>query len=549
MLVSNINKYSLIIITSLVLGACQFSPVKTPEQAPPADSTVKMPTSTQTNKPTVSDKRKQQIKQAIQQADTDKPVQVNDLWVKIANELEFDRHVDHPAVREKIIWYQNNQDYLYRVAERAAPYLYYITSEIEQRNLPMDLALLPIIESAYHPFAYSPSRASGIWQFMSATGKQYGLQQNWWYDGRRDIVASTQAALKYLTTLNKQFNGDWPLALAAYNAGPGNVSKAIKRNAVKGKATDYWSLKLHRETRHYVPGLMAIAEIISNPDKYNVTFTPIPNRPHFSIVNIMNQIDLATVADLSGLEMDAVYQLNPGFNRWATAPGGPHRLILPLDVTQTFKQRLAQLPENERLQWQKHKIKQGETLSQIARKYATNVHALKSSNRLKTSRIRAGHYLLIPTAKRPLKSYTLSQESRKYKGLKRSQDGQDYIYRIKRGDTLWDISRHYGISVTQLCRWNGISRKSTLRLGQKLHIRIDPEQESPKFIKAATQVTDSGLYKIDYQVQDGDSLWLIARHFGVTVKQLKDWNNLVNGRYLQPGQNISVFTDKKPTGA
>ncbi len=555
MLILNTRKLIIIIIASLSLGACNFSPTKsTSKQSIPEKKPVyvvhpsgKLSKSINSESLARIEKKKRALDFKLQE--TEETIQATNLWEVIASELEFERPINHPAVQEKIRWYKKNQEYLDRVADRATPYLHYIIHELKQNDLPIDLALLPIVESAYQPFAYSPSRASGLWQFMPATGKQFGLKQNWWYDGRRDIVASTNAAIKYLKQLNQQFNGDWPLTLAAYNAGPGNIQKAIRNNSKKGKPTDYWNLKLHRETRHYVPSLIALAEILVHEQKHNVQFKPISNQKYFQIVDIKNQIDLAIVSDMTKMDMDSIYQLNPGFNRWATAPNGPHRLLIPVNIADSFTQKLASLPESERLTWRKHKIKSGETLSQIAQIYRTNVHALKTTNRLKNSRIRAGKFLLIPTSKRSPESYTLSQDSRRYKGLKRSNDGNDYIYRIKRGDNLWDISRHYGVSVAQLCRWNGINRRSTLRLGQKLLIKIKPDQSSPNNIKIASKKSSNGLYKVDYEVQDGDSLWLISKQFGVSVKELKRWNNLANGRYLQPGQNINVYTDKKPTGA
>lgn len=554
MLISNTRKLIIIIIASLGLGACNFSPLKPTISEPHTKSepnyiihpSEPIPDSDITE----STQRIAKKKRAVESENIiKKATQSNDLWKIISADLQLNRPIDHPSVKEKIRWYQKNQDYIDRVVDRATPYLHYIVHELKQNNLPIDLALLPIVESAYHPFAYSPSRASGLWQFMPATGKQFGLKQNWWYDGRRDIVASTKAAIKYLKQLNVLFNGDWPLALAAYNAGPGNVKKAIKKNNKRGQPSDYWHLQLHRETRDYVPNLIALAEILANQEHYKIKFNPIPNSTHFKIVNIKNQIDLAAVSEITKLDMDSIYRLNPGFSRWATAPNGPHRLLLPNNVAEDFQQKLAQLPKSERLSWREHKIKSGETLSEIAEIYGTNVHALKTTNRLKNNRIRAGKFLLIPISKQPAESYTLSQESRRYKGLKRSSDGKDYIYRIKRGDNLWDISRHYGVSVAQLCHWNGINRRSTLRLGQKLHIKINPEKPISKFAKISTKKSVNGLYKVNYEVQDGDSLWLISRQFGVSVKELKRWNNLVNGRYLQPGQSINVFIDKKPTDA
>ena len=381
-------------------------------------------------------------------------------------------------------------------------------------------------------------QASGIWQFIPATGKRFGMKQNWWYDGRRDIIAATDGALDYLQSLHKRFNGNWFHALAAYNAGEGNVEKAIRRNKKAGKGTDFWSLRLPRETRSYVPSLLAVAEVLRNNAKYNINFKTIPNKPYFEKIDVSSQIDLATAAKLSGLTMDELYTLNPGFSRWATDPKGPHRLLIPLDKANTFKQKLATLPKSERISWKQHKISKGESLSQIAARYQTSVTALKNINRLKNSRIRAGHSLLIPTAKEDSRFYTLSADARKFKGLKKTGNGKRYIYSVKRGDNLWDIGRHYGISVNQLTRWNGISKKSLLKPGQKLTVWVkqDKNSTSNNLIKTVANNTKPTAYV----VKRGDSLWLIARKFDIHVNDLLRWNKLKKGKHLQPGQSLIV---------
>lgn len=461
----------------------------------------------------------------------------DDIWALIREGLELDRDLDQRGVQTRIKWFAKNQQYIDRVVERAEPYLFHITSRLKERDMPLDLALLPIVESAYQPFAYSRSHASGIWQFISSTGKQYGLKHNWWYDGRRDIVAATDAALDYLAMLHKRFNGDWQHALAAYNTGEGNVERAIRRNKKAGKKTDFWSLRLPRETRGYLPSLLAIAEVLRNK-KYNIRFNPIPNTAYFESIDAGSQIDLATVAKLSGLSIAEVYTLNPGFNRWATDPDGPHRLLIPVAKAAQFKQGLAALPASERLTWKKHTIREGESLNRIAARYQTSVSALKQTNRLRGDLIRAGRALLIPVAKQPGNYYSLSADARKFSALKKTADGKSYIYTIKRGDNLWDIGRHYGISVRQLIEWNGLYQKSILRPGQKLTVWIkdDPAQARQNLIKAVAKKTNNGLYT----VRRGDSLWLIARKFNIRVKDLLEWNDLKRGKYLQPGQNLIV---------
>ena len=462
----------------------------------------------------------------------------DDIWALIRENLELERELDRRGVQARIKWLVKNQQYIDRVVERAEPYLFHITARLKARAMPLDLALLPIVESAYQPFAYSRSHASGIWQFIASTGKHYGLQHNWWYDGRRDIVAATDAALDYLAMLHKRFNGNWQHALAAYNAGEGKVERAIRRNKKAGKATDFWSLRLPRETRGYLPNLLALAEVLHNK-KHNIRFNPIPNQPYFERIDAGSQIDLATVAKLSGLTIAEVYMLNPGFNRWATAPDGPHRLLIPVAKAARFKQGLAALPASERLTWKKHTIREGESLNRIAARYQTSVSALKQTNRLSSDLIRAGHALLIPVAKQPGAYYSLSADMRRFGNLKKTGDGKRYVYTIKRGDNLWNISRHYGISVRQLTAWNGIYPKSILRPGQKLTVWVKDNTRKPRrqnLIKAVAKKTANDLYT----VRRGDSLWLIARKFNIRVQDLLAWNNLRQGRHLQPGQNLIV---------
>ena len=469
----------------------------------------------------------------------------DNLWMLIRDHLVFENNINRKKVKNKVAWFSRNQQYIDRVVGRAEPYLYHIITRLKEREMPLDLALLPIVESAYQPFALSPSRASGIWQFIPSTGKRYGLKQNWWYDGRRDIVASTDAALDYLESLHKRFNGNWFHALAAYNSGEGNVERAIRKNKKLGKNTDFWTLKLPSETRSYVPSLLAIAEVLKNSDKYKINFGKIKNIPYFEVIDVKTQIDLATVSNLSGLTIDEVYLLNPGFNRWATDPSGPHQILIPVGKAQKFKEKLAALPKSERIAWKQHIIRKGESLGLIAERYKTSVSAIKQTNRLKGNMIREGKSLLIPSSKQPTKFYSLSIEARKFRGLKTS-DGKRYTYIVKRGDNLWDIGRNYGISVGQLTKWNGIAKKSFLRPKQKLIIWINEEDSNNKN-NNKIQASSFNESTTEYVVKKGDSLWLIARRLDIHVADLLEWNNIRKNKALQPGQKlrINIETEKE----
>jgi len=463
----------------------------------------------------------------------------DDIWLRMRDQLILDRHIHNASVKSRLAWYGRHQAHLDRVVKRAQPYIYHIVNELEKRNMPVELALLPIVESAYQPFAYSRSHASGIWQFIPSTGKHYGLKQNWWYDGRRDIVAATDAALRYLDKLNKEFGGDWLLALAAYNTGERNVARAIARNKKAGKKFDFWSLRLPRETRGYIPSLLAVAELLAKPRQHGVQWQSIENKAYFTRVNIERQLDLATAAKLAVINMDEMYTLNPAFNRWATDPDGPHFLLIPEEKSEVFVSALKRLPETERISWKRHIIKKGENLGQIARRYHSSVSAVKQTNNLRSNLIREGHSLLIPNSKEPLKHYTLSQDSRRYKNLKSTGDGKNHLYTIRRGDTLWDIGRHYGVSVKQLCAWNGLNSQSILRPGRKLSLYLTAfEKNTAKAIPAS--YSRKNTTQVNYTVRKGDSLWRIARRFNTSVAELCVWNNLDKKKHLNPGQRLII---------
>ncbi|WP_037376250.1 lytic transglycosylase [Sedimenticola selenatireducens] len=451
---------------------------------------------------------------------------------------------DHPRIDSQIRWFASNNDYLDRVQERAAPYLYFILDEAEQRGIPSELALLPIVESGFRPFAYSPGRAAGLWQFIPSTGKHFGLEQNWWYDGRRDVVAATRAAFDYLSQLASQFDGDWQLALAGYNAGAGTVQRAIKRNQRKGKPTDFWSLELPDETMRYVPKLLAVAKVMGDPQQYGITLADIPNQPYFDSIDIGSQLDLALAADMAGISIEDLYRLNPGFNRWATAPDGPHRLSIPVEQAERFSEALDALDPQKRLRWSRYKIRPGDNLGGIARKHKTTVALLQQVNKLKGNNIRAGKHLLIPVSVKSLDQYTHTADARLAKTKNRQRKGKRLTHKVVAGDTLWDIAQRYKVSHRALARWNGMSPRDTLRLGQQLVIWQQGGKSQDKLAHATPLLSPpvDTRSSLRYRVRKGDSLALIAQRFNVTISDLRKWNTL-EGRYLQPGQRLQLFVD------
>ncbi len=468
----------------------------------------------------------------------------NDVWQRIRGQLSFAVPENNRVVMQRN-WYVRHPSYLERVAKRAEPFLFYIVEELEKNNVPIELALLPIVESAFDPFAYSHGRASGMWQFVPGTGKRFDMKQNWWYDGRRDVIASTQGAIKYMQYLHKFFDGDWLLALAAYNSGEGRVQRAVRKNKKKGKNTDFWSLDLPKETRAYVPKLLALADIIKRPEFFDLSLYEIVNEEVISQVDIESQLDLAKAASLADLSLTELQRLNPGFNRWSTDPDGPHRLVLPKHKVKKFEQALSKLKKTDRLAWQRYKINNGDNLGHIANKFHTSIELIRQVNDIEGNQIRAGKYLLIPVAAKSLDSYILSQDQRIAKKQARTQQGFKVTHTVVSGDNLWDLGQHYKVSSRNIAKWNGFAPRDTLKLGQKLVIWQKPSSSNniAKISRVTVGVEQAIMRNITYKVRRGDSFARIADKFNVSIKDIERWNSLSRNKYLQPGQRLKLSVD------
>jgi membrane-bound lytic murein transglycosylase D len=316
------------------------------------------------------------------------------LWQRIRNGFGLP-DIATPLVREQEEWYANRPDYLKRTVERSSRYLYHIVEEVEKRGMPTEIALLPIIESAYNPTAYSRAHASGIWQFIPETGKRYGLQQNFWYDGRRDVMAATAAALDYLDKLYDQF-GSWDLALASYNWGENAVARAIAKNLANGLPTDYLSLTMPLETRYYIPKLQAVKNLIANPARFGIELAEVPNRPYFVAVAATRNIDVKLAARLADVTLGEFVSLNPGHNRPVIRADGTRSLLLPANKADAFVSNL----ENHGqplVSWQAYKLKSGESIDRIAARHRISVAELKQINSITGKRrVAAGSTLLVP---------------------------------------------------------------------------------------------------------------------------------------------------------
>ncbi len=475
------------------------------------------------------------------------PADVNaipDLWARIRARFSIPGR-DHARVQLSKEWYAKRQDYLDRTIARAAPYLYHIVEEVERRNMPTELALLPFVESAFQPLSHSHASAAGIWQFIPSTARHYGLKLNWWYDGRRDIHASTNAALNYLQKLGDQFNGDWQLALAAYNAGEGTVQRAIDRNRAARKPIDYWSLNLPKETRAYVPWLLAISEIVASPAKYNVTLTPIPDVPYLATITADSQIDLALAAELAELPLEEIHKLNPGYNRWVTDPDGPHHLLLPVEKIDTFKEKLAALPMEKRVRWTRHEVKKGESLGKIATLYGTTTTLLREINKLSGNIANARTNLLIPVHAQDLGHYVLRiaelpqiNQAPQQDRLKRRGKGSTHI--VKRGDTLQKVARRYSMSTQQLATLNKIAPTKKLLAGQRLIVRAKTTFRAKGKSSTSMATTDRKARRVSYKIRPGDTLTRIAAHLDVSIAELRKWNPAAKIKNLKAGQTLVI---------
>lgn len=343
--------------------------------------------------------------------------QYQSLWSRIAAGYELQPNVEVEHYAKSLAFYQRNHKHFYRLSYNAAPYLHYIAEAVEQRGMPMEIALLPAVESAYKPLARSPKSAAGIWQFIPGTGRVFGLQQNTAYDGRQDIAASTEAALNYLQLLHDKMGGDWLNAIAAYNCGEGRVLKEIRKNKAQGKPTDYWSLNLPKETRGYIPSLLAVSAIIKYSEEYGIALPDIPNQPYVAMVETNEQVDLETVASLIDMPLPELRYLNPGFKK--VYVGAPYVLV-PVDKADMLQQKLAnagisqstdsvpiaqvespfdagESPFTQLVAAQTHEVQEGETLRDIARQYQTSTQSLAVLNKIdRKATISAGTVLQIP---------------------------------------------------------------------------------------------------------------------------------------------------------
>jgi membrane-bound lytic murein transglycosylase D len=415
-----------------------------------------------------------------------------DSWVLIARHLDWSLQYHNRRVdAEKERWL-NNKALLETRLKNGSDHLFYVFTEAERKNLPAVLALLPFIESYYDPHAYSSVGAAGMWQFMPTTGREMGLKQTPWEDQRRHPTLSTEAALRYLARLNKEMKGDWALTLAAYNYGPGNVRKAIRQAGTK----DYWHLDLPAETQHYVPRLIALAQIVAKPELYGLKLPDAPPRQAHRVVSLPGQYDLTRISELTGITISDLYALNPHLNQAQSSPYGPHDLLLPANAPVSVAQILTQADRSELLRFSTHSVSRGESLGSISNHYGVSVSRLKKANDLTDDRIYPGQILRVPG---------------------QHQNSAQHLYATL--DKLQSKYRQPGRRIASVATGSQNHKKAG-------HVSSLPPK-APR--------------KLSYEVQRGDSLTAIAKRYNLGTTQIKQWNSIADASNIQAGQQLTIF--------
>jgi len=396
------------------------------------------------------------------------------------------------------------------------------------------IALLPVVESAFEPYAYSRARASGLWQFIPETGSRFGLKQDWWYDGRRDIVEATRAALDYLQALHDEFNGDWLLAIAAYNCGELAVEHAVDLNRRAGKPIDFWSLHLPAETRAYVPKLLAMKRLVSDPETYGLSISHIPNQPYFTRVDTHGQINLKLAAEIAGITDEELYELNPAFHRWATDPTGPHYILLPTDGAEVFTENISQLTEEQRMGLAHYVVHKGDSVLSVARHFSTSVNVIRELNGLPEGRLTVGTDLRVPSATAVQLPAKVMLAAARVDGKVREnrRERRVRVQVVHAGESLWSIARRHGINVNTLASMNGLHPGDKLHAGQK--IKFAASKTAPHLSHAG------GSRRVVYVVRAGDTLRQIAKLFQVTVSQILAWNGMNSETHILKGQRLTI---------
>ncbi|MDP1682968.1 MAG: LysM peptidoglycan-binding domain-containing protein [Burkholderiales bacterium] len=465
-----------------------------------------------------------------------------DLWARIRVGFALSE-LDSALVQENEAWYAKRPDYVERMLDRSKRYMFYIVEEVEKRGMPTEIALLPMIESAFNPKAYSRSHAAGIWQFIPSTGRHFGLSQNWWVDSRRDVIAATDAALDYLQKLHNMF-GSWELALAAYNWGEGSVSRAIAKNKARGEPTDYLSLRMPNETRQYVPRLMAIKNLIAAPSNFGLDLGVVPNQPYFAQITLTQHIDVALAAKLSDTTLDEFTSLNPHYNRPVIQAKQPVTLLLPVDKAEVFASNLENYGK-PLVSWQPYHAKRGEKLDAIASRHGISSARLKDANgiNLKRGHLASNQVLLVPgTSGVKLETAAFSEIKTESLALANGR-----VYSVRKGDTLLSIAKRHGVKAEQIKAWsnlksNRLARNQKLNVGPVEKAALSDTVVSSKVAAKASQRVSAKKAPANkqYTVRRGDTLYSIAQRFAVELDDLLRWNKLSSKKRIKPGDKVTI---------
>ena len=447
------------------------------------------------------------------------------LWTRMRSGFCF-RNINSSRISQELKWMMKNKDFVYRSIDRSKPYLFHILSYLEKRNLPHELALLPMVESGFQPFAYSSSRAAGIWQFIPPTAREYGLKMNWLYDGRRDVLESTKAATYFLSDMHRHFKGNWLLAIASYNTGAGNVGKAIDRANNLFTKPSYWDLNLPRETELYVPRLLALSKIIANPRKFGFKLPPISNEKFTSTVIFRDPLDFKTLSIITGVKQSELIQLNPGYSTWILDPSQQNTLLLPIDAAKAFNTRYNKVSKSI-YENKVHKVIKGDSLYKISRIYNVKINSLKKANNLSKDIIYINQKLKIPSELSTGNREFITINGKKYFINKKLIT---FNHIVKRYDNWYKIARKYDVPLKKLLMWNDSDKNTKLRINSLIKIKL----QGPILSTIKNQST------LRYVVGSGERYDQIIRGFNITKESLIKDNNLRNKKYLTAGDNLVI---------
>lgn len=459
----------------------------------------------------------------------------DNVWQRIVEGFQLEQGIN-PRIQREIDFYRARPKTIPEVLTRAKPYLYMIVNEIKKRDMPMEIVLLPVIESAFHPKALSGANASGMWQFTPDTARIRGIKNDWWYDGRRDVYVSTNAALDYLQNLHDRLENDWLLALAGYNWGALNVKSAVAKNRAKNLPTDYWSLKLPGETQRYVPKLLAVARMIQTPEQYGLSLPDVPNVPYLTRIEIDQQIDLATAAQMADMSWDDFHRINAGHKRVTTDPGATTHVLVPVEKLRNFAINLAKFAPQTQGNWISHTVSIGDKIDELATRYDTTTDMIVKANSLKQLPT-VGQTLLIPVGQKTMDekteaqaqatlATTLSLESREQANKRAMAEKKELakqnkiVHILKSNQPLGWLAKHYGVPLVNLAKVNNLTTESKLRVGQQLIIPV----------QKVSSIT----------AKKGDTWGSIAKQNNLPAYLLAAFNDAKEKEAIKPGQTIKV---------